>query len=68
MSNLSGMLSVLVFEMRRRECSFWAWIAEDWAEVLCPSGRDFERRYAVTSGCRQRLIALGVPAESGIGP
>ena len=55
---LSGMLSALIFEMHERQTAFWAWGQREWAQLLCGSGRQFAKRYPVTTGCRQHLMAF----------
>jgi site-specific recombinase XerD len=57
-SVLSGMLSVLIFEMHERQTSFWGWGQAEWTELLCSGSHQFAKRYPVTTGCRQHLMAF----------
>jgi len=54
-----SVLSVLVQEMYQRQLAFWAWEADVWMEILCPSAPAFHQKYHKPKDTRQHLLAVG---------
>lgn len=38
-------IRLLMREMHRRKCTFWAWTIKEWVETLCPNTKTFGEKY-----------------------
>jgi len=49
----------MLIEMHKRRRAFWAWGADEWLEILCPSTQAFRKRYPHSSGHSRQMLVAG---------
>jgi hypothetical protein len=54
----NSLVHLLAQEMHRRQKPYWAWMEDEWLEVLCPTEREFHLRHKWSGNCRQYAVAV----------